>query len=437
MNSTPLAFPWRTSLLALLLAASAARGANSPATAAEHQKTFDVRQLGAVGDGQAEDTSAIQRALDRCGQAGGGIVCFAPGIYRSKPLFLRSHTTLLLEAGAILRATDEPADFADPRRERGFLAFLNGEGLTNITLTGPGAVDGSGARWWGPAREAKRTNKENPGYTLPRPRLILLNRCQGVVVTNLTLSNSPCFHLVPSECEDVLIENVRIIAPADSPNTDAIDPSASKHVRISRCLLDVGDDNVAIKSGHSVAGRTAASEDILITDCTCLHGHGISIGSETSGGVRNILVQRCTFEDTDNGIRIKSPRGKGGTVENCTYTDITMKNVDPAITLTCYYPKIPKEDAAQPVATRTPVFRNIRITNLNATCSRAAGVIVGLPESPVSDVVLENVSISAPTTGLEIRNAKGVRLKNVRVTAGQGRPYLVENAQVEGLEQSQ
>jgi polygalacturonase len=430
-------FPRQIAILAVLLAAGAARAADTSAAAVEPERTFEVRQLGAAGDGKADDTSAIQRALDRCGQAGGGSVCFAPGIYWSKPLFLRSHTTLRLEAGAILKATDERADFADPKRTRGFLAFLNGEGLTNITITGPGAVDGSGARWWGPALEAKRTNKVNPGYTLPRPRLIFLSRCQGVVVTNVTLSNSPCFHLVPSECEDVLIENVRIIAPADSPNTDAIDPSASRHVRISRCLLDVGDDNVAIKSGRAVAGRAAASEDIVITDCTCLHGHGISIGSETAGGVRDVTVQRCTFQDTDNGIRIKSPRGKGGTVENCTYRDITMTNVDPAITFTCYYPKVPKEDPAQPLTPRTPVFRNIRITNLNATCPRAAGLIVGLPESPISGLVLENVKISAATTGLDIRNAKGVRFQNVRVTAGKGRPYLVENAQVEGLEQSQ
>jgi polygalacturonase len=152
--------------------------------------------------------------------------------------------------------------------------------------------------------------------------------------------------------------------------------------------------------------------------------------------VRNLTVKRCRFEDTENGLRIKSPRGKGGKVENLVYEDITMKNVVGAITFTCYYPKIPKTDAAQAVAAGTPSFSNIRIRNLTATSTRAAGVIVGLPESPISNVVLENVQITAATTGLAIRNAKGIQLKQVRVTAKEGRPFVVEDAQVQGLEKT-
>ena len=267
---------------------------------------------------------------------------------------------------------------------------------------------------------------------MPRPKLVVFTGCKNVRVQDITLANSPTFHLVPANCEDVIIEGLTITAPEHAANTDAIDPSASRRVRISKCLIDVGDDNVAIKSNRAVSGREFACEDITVTDCVFRHGHGMSIGSETSGGVRNVFVRNCSFTDTENGIRIKSPRGRGGRVENVVCENITMTNVDPAITITCYYPKIPKEDAAQPMTPQTPSFRQLRIKNLTATCPRQAGVIIGLPESPVSDVVLENVHISA-ATGLTIRNAKGVRLENTHVSAGEGQPFILEEAQVEGL----
>ena len=190
---------------------------------------------------------------------------------------------------------------------------------------------------------------------------------------------------------------------------------------------------MAIKSGKKLPGREFACEDITITDCVFKHGHGLSIGSETVGGVRNLTVQRCRFEGTENGIRLKSPRGRGGRVENLVYEDITMKDVVGAITITAYYPKIPATDAAQPVTAETPQFRNIRIANLKATSVKSAGVIIGLPESLARDVELDNVEISAATTGLTIRNARGVRLKNVRVTAKAGPPFIVQDAQVDGL----
>lgn len=397
-------------------------------------KVFDVRIAGAFGDGKTLDTSAIQRALDDCGRAGGGTVLFPEGVYLSKPIVLRNNTTLEFAQGATLKATDAPADFVDPERPgsfRAFVPFIGGKDLTNITITGPGTIDGSGMRWWGPAREAKRTNHVNPGYTLPRPKMIVLTRCHNLRVTNITLINSPCFHLVPSDCDGVLIDHVNITAPADSPNTDAIDPSNSRNVLITHCRLDVGDDNVAIKANRN-SSSSPACEDITVSDCVMLHGHGMSIGSETSGGVRNVKVMRCDFQFTENGLRIKSPRGKGGLVEDISYSDITMKDVVPAITFTCYYPKIPASDTAQELTKMTPVFRNIQISNMKATCRRDAGVIVGLPESAIENLTLENVEISA-RTGLTIRNAKGIRFKNVNVRVETGQPFILENAEVEGL----
>ena len=428
---------WRRAVSCLLL--SLVWSSTPLATAAEG-KVCDVRQSGAKGDGKTLDTVPIQKALDACAEAGGGTVRFPPGVYLSQPITVHSRTTLLLEEGATLKATDDPRDYLPAEvtwedvlagRSKGpFTDFLGGKGLTDVAITGKGTIDGSGARWWAPAEEARR---RVPGYTLPRPNLVHIIGCKNLKVTGITLQNSPKFHLVPEDCEDVVIEGVTILAPEGAANTDAIDPSMCRRVRISRCLIDVGDDNVAIKSRRKMAGREFACEDLTITDCIFKHGHGMSIGSETVGGVRNVTVRRCRFEGTENGIRIKSSRGRGGTVENLVYEDITMSNVVGAITITTYYPKIPKTDTAQAVTAETPKFQNIRIANLKATSTKDAGVIVGLPESLVQNVVLENVEISAAGSGLTVRNAKGVQLKNVRVTAGKGPPVIVEDAQVDGL----
>jgi polygalacturonase len=401
-------------------------------------KVFDVRQYGAVGDGKALDTDAIQRALDECGKSG-GVVRFGPGTYLSKPVYVHSHTTIQLDAGAVLQATDEPDDFHSPTGNSAiFLALVNGKDLTDVAITGAGTIDGAGARWWVPAEAARR---KTPGLSTPRPRLILLTRCKNLRVQDVTLQNSPSFHLVPVECENVVISNVTIKAPANSPNTDAIDPSICRDVLITGCHIDVGDDNVAIKSGKAVPGRAFACENITVTDCVFLHGHGMSIGSETTGGVSNVLVRNCTFENTENGIRIKSQRGKGGIVEDIRYENITMRNVNPAITFTCYYMNSSAGDPAQAApkdgATsgyRTPIYRDIHIKNLTATCTKSAGTINGLPDSPILDVLLENVQITAAGAGLQVRNAKGIRLQNVQITAASGPPLVEENAQVEGAE---
>jgi polygalacturonase len=428
-------------------------------------KVIDVRQYGAKGDGKTVDTEAIQKALDECGSTGGGIVLLPAGTYLSKPIHLRSNTTLQLDEGAKLKATNEPLDFLKPGRDleklKGsgdFTAFVNGKNLTNIAIAGKGTIDGSGARWWVPAEEAR---KNRPGYTSPRPRLILLEDCKNVKITGVTICNSPSFHIVPKSCENVLIEGVTIRAISLAPNSDAIDPSVSRNVVISKCLIDVGDDDVAIKSGGSDPEHPgAAAENILVTDCTFIHGHGMSIGSETNGGVSNLRVQRCTFKNLASGIRIKSARGKGGLVENISYSDIIMENVRIPIDISSYY-EGSKDDTPQPINALTPIFRNIRIKNIKASSPygeaeivdritdfiyyyyayhaflepRNAGQIIGLPESGVSDVVMENVNISA-ATGMTIQNAKGIKLKNVKIETQEGPPFILKNAEVEGLEQT-
>ena len=404
--------------------------------------TFNVRDFGATGDGKSFDTAAIQKALDAC-KTSGGMVEFPTGNYLSQPLTIYSKTIFKIDAGATLQASTNqmdfmktPGDWLKAKSGSDFIPFIGGKDLEDVTFAGGGVIDGGGAAWWGEAEKARQIKS---GYTLPRPNLIVIERSKNLRMENITLQNSPKFHFVPTDCEDVIITNVTILAPEHAANTDAIDPSG-RRMLITKCKIDVGDDNIAIKAGKKIPGHDFESEDITVTDCTFLHGHGMSIGSETAGGVRNVTMKNCTFENTENGIRIKSQRGKGGIVENIFCDGITMSNVNPAITLTCYYANNSSGDTNQPavadeatkVSEKIPTYRNIRISNLTATCPKSAGTIVGLPESCISNVVLENVKISAAKS-FEIRNAKGVQLKNVTVTVTQGEPFKLENAEVSGL----
>ena len=407
-------------------------------------EVFNVRAFGARGDGTTLDTAAIQKALDAC-EKSGGTVEFPAGTFLSQPLRLHSKTTVKLDSGATLKASTNqmdylktPGDWLKAKSSGEFFSFISGQNLRDVTLTGSGVIDGGGAAWWG---EAEKARQITPGYTLPRPNLVSLEQSTNILVENITLQNSPKYHFVPANCEDVVVSNVTILAPARAANTDAIDPSG-RHILITRCRIDVGDDNVAIKAGKKVAGRDFQTEDITVTDCTFLHGHGMSIGSETAGGVRNVTVKNCTFENTENGLRIKSDLRRGGLVENISYSDITMSNVAPAITFTCNYQNNSSGDAKQGAAPRVekgsenvPLFRNIQVTNLRATSQKSAGIIVGLPDNCISNVVFENVQISAPK-GLTVRNAQGIQLKNSKIVAADGVPIISDNAKIETLENS-
>jgi polygalacturonase len=392
------------------------------------ETVFNVRDYGAVGDGVAIDTEAVQKAFNECGKVdGGGVVLMPAGTYLCKPLVIRTNTTLRIEKQATLKATDDPADYARTDKPSEFNHFFTGKDIENVTIEGEGTIDGSGETWWIPAEEARQ---KKSGYTLPRPNLIVLTRVKNLTVRGVTIQNSPKFHFVPTDCENVLVEDAKFFAPERAPNTDAIDPSMCKNVTIRRCLIDVGDDNVAVKSGKPHPNREFAAETLLVEDCTIKHGHGISIGTELVGGVKDVVVRNCTFEGTDYGIRIKTDRKKGGAVTNLLYENITMKDVAGAITFTCYYPKIPAIEKPKPITKTTPAYSNITVRNLTATSTKDAGFIVGLPESPIKNVLLENVKIQSARAGLEIRHVEGIKLVNVEIIPGKGEPLVVNDAHV-------
>ncbi len=403
-------------LLGALSLALASCGALHAAT------TCNPRNFGAKGDGTTKDTAAIQSAIDACATKGGGTVLLTAGTYLSAPIVLKSNITLQLDKGSTLLGSPDHADYPSKTEFRmpGLQSLVSATNAANVAITGEGTIDGNGESWWQMARTIRDAGVM--GNPHPRPRLIVFDHCKHVRVEGVTIQNSPMWQLVPYYSDDVLIRNVRILAPQHSPNTDAVDPFSSSNVRIDHLYADVGDDNIAIKSGAiNSPGGDEPARDITITDCTFMHGHGLSIGSEIAGGAHDIVAERIHFEGTDNGIRIKANRDRGNDVSDLVFRDIFMKDVKHPIVISEYYPRILPpvgEVKPEPVTRLTPHFHNIVLENVTATGGETAGAIIGLPEAPVTDVVLRNVNLSSKT-GLYIGYAN-VTGQNVKIIAAQG-----------------
>jgi len=397
-------------------------------------RTFSIKDYGAVGDGKTYDTGAIEKAIAACHNAGGGTVDVPPGKFLTAPFALASNLNLHLEEESTLLLSDNPDDFQLNRGQyENCITLKNGH---DVAITGSGTIDGQGAQWWRKFVPPKNSDPSTLEGIPKRPRLIELVRCTRVLVQGITLTNSPMFHLVPAQCRDVTIDSIHIYSPTPSPNTDGIDPSGI-NIEIRACTIDTGDDCIAVKAGTRYDSTQPSCQNILITDCTFLHGHGMSVGSESNGGLRNMLVQNCSFDGTEAGIRLKSPRGRGGLAEYLTYQNLTMNNVKNSILITSYYPKIPlhpDQDRAQAVESRTPIWRHIRISDVTSTHGLIAGQIVGLPEMPIEDVVLTNVRISAKQP-IEIAHARGIKFVDCTLSGAAGQPTIVD-ATVEGLNEA-
>ena len=384
-------------------------------------KQCDARTYGAKGDGVTKDTKAIQAAIDDCNKAkGGGTVTLSGGTFLTGPILLKSYITLEIAKGAVLLGSPDRADypavtFARQQTVQSLVSAVNAE---NVTITGEGTIDGNGKVWWDYIVGAKDAGVL--GNDHPRPMGVVFDHTSHVRMEGVTVQNSGFWQIVPYYADDVVIRNVRILAPK-SPNTDAIDPFSSTNVVIDHVFSSTGDDNIAIKSGAiNSPGPDAPSDMITITDCTFENGHGLSIGSEIAGGVRNVRAERIHFKGTDQGIRIKSGRDRGNDVSNLSFKDLTMEDVKTAVLITEYYPHPAPEGEvpAEPVGRLTPKFHNITIENLTATGSDSAGTIVGLPESPVLGLTMKNVHIAAKT-GMSIAYATVV-MDDVVVTPQTG-----------------
>jgi polygalacturonase len=407
-------------LVVALAVGTMAQSASAAGVGVAVAKVCDARTYGAKADGVTKDTKAIQAAVEDCASAGGGTVRLSGGTFLTGPILLKSNITLEIAKGAVLLGSPDRADypmvtFARQQTVQPLVSAVNAE---NVTITGEGTIDGNGKVWWDyivGARDAGVLGNDHP-----RPFGVLFDHSSHVRMEGVTVQNSGMWQIVPYYTDDVVIRNVRILAPK-SPNTDAIDPFSSSNVVIDHVYSSTGDDNIAIKSGAiNSPGPDAPSKNITITDCTFENGHGLSIGSEIAGGVQNVRAERIHFKGTDQGIRIKSGRDRGNDVSNLSFKDITMEDVKTAILITEYYPHpAPEGDVpAEPVGRLTPRFHDISIENVTATGSSSAGTIVGLPESPVLGLTMKNVHIAA-RTGLSIAYAT-VTLDDVVVTPATG-----------------
>lgn len=391
---------------------------------------FTITSFGAAADNQTDNAVAIQKAINAAQGAGGGKVVVPAGVYLCGPLQFASNLELHLDSGAILKLL--PIDKYPGGTTTG-TDFISGSKLHDIAITGKGIIDGQGSPWWPFAKDK----------IAKRPRMIALKECDRVLIENVTLTNSPMFHIaISGKSSNVTVSGVIVRAPAsDDPvnpshNTDACDVSGHD-ILIKNCDISTGDDNFTCGGGTS---------NVHITGCTYGYGHGLSIGSYTKGGVSNFLVENCTFTNTEAGIRIKSDRDRGGVVQSLTYRNLQMTNVGIPILIYGAYmakergfrnlqkitPEIATAYPSAPVSDLTPVYKNITFQDITATtqAGRRAGLIWGLPEAPATGIVLQNITIKADNP-FGVFFARDVRMENCTFITKEGQNKLaVTNAQV-------
>ena len=346
-----------------------------------------------------DNASSINAAITAANAAGGGTVVIPKGTFLSGQITMKSNVNLFLAAGDTLKILPYgngngtlPGTYPNNGTTDQYSPFIYGKSLNNIEVSGSGTIEGQGSPWW----TAYATNSN-----MKRPCLIRLVASNTVLITGITLQNSPGVHVTVGQSStmgsNATISYITVKAPNTSPNTDAIDTWYCNGININHCNLTVGDDNVAMDS---------YSQNVSITDCTFGFGHGVSVGSYAIG-VNNITVDSCTFTGTTNGIRLKSSRGRGGSgvnsVYNLSYSNITMTNVIWPFYITSYYETSSpsRTDPAQAVNSTTPTWRNIYFKNITVTNSAYAGFIWGLPEQYVDNVVFDNVKISATSRGMQ------------------------------------
>ena len=431
-----------------------------------HAKVYNMQELGADISGKTCCTSLINQSIEKAATEGGGTIFFPAGLYLTGAIKMKSNITIHIESGAVIRFSDNFDDylpFVLMRWEgtvmNSFSPLFYAVDAENLTITGRGKVEGQGAKWWAENDRLSRIVRENksddvaltkyqqmwadanPDFTVEpyyqrsvlrkffRPPFIQFFRCKNIRIDGITIVDSPFWTINPEFCDNITIHGVTIINHPDSPNTDGINPSSCSNVHISNCHLDVGDDCITIKSGRDGDGRKwgKASENITITNCTMLAGHGgVVIGSEMSGGVKKITISNCVFDGTDAGIRFKASRGRGGIVEEIRVDNIVMNNIQRnAFIFDLYYDK---DSQPEPVSERTPVFRNIHISNVTGSNINKIGYITGIEEMPIEEISFSNVNMSGKE-GFSAKTARNIQFHNIDFAVAKGASFEINDCE--------
>lgn len=412
---------------------------------------FNITAFGAVCDGKSINTEAIQAAIGACSY--GGTVYVPEGVYRTGAVFLKSNMTLYIAKGGVLLGSEHPADYPvmsyrwEGKEQLCYASLVNtrdcssGERLEHITIEGEGTIDANGAALF------KGEMAEKKGY---RGRAVCLRNVDYAYLKDITVRQSPawCVHLI--YCSGVSVNHISIHTKNDEFgrryenifNGDGLNPDSSSSIYIFNSMIASQDDCIAIKSGRDEEGRRVGvpSQNIRITNCHFKSGFGVAIGSEMAGGVRNVRVSDCTFEDVYSIGTVKAPRGRGAVIENISYEDCTLRNYSlehedcewfrGAINIDQFYSHIEYDAGSkEEVYEGTPTIRDIRFKNIVLdTYAGNAVFMAGLPENPLQNIVLENVSAMGKY-GLKAYNIEGLTLKNVSVISRQDEHYLFQNAE--------
>lgn len=446
--------------------------------------TINILKYGAKADGLTLNTTSINKAIAECSAKGGGVVLIPQGLWLTGPLVMKSNVNLHVSRAALLQFTDDKTQYklvegnyeghAAVRNE----SPISGTDLANIAITGDGIIDGHGEVWraiskerltagewnklvasggvvsengksWYPSQsyvnglktpEAGvigngKTLKDNePFKDFFRPNMLVLTNCKKVLLQGVTLQNSPAWDIHTLLCEDLTVQNVRVRNPWNAQNGDGIDVESCRNVLIEGSTFDAGDDGICIKSGRDEEGRKRGkpTENVIVRDNVVYRAHGgFVIGSEMSGGARNIFVSNCTFIGTDIGLRFKTTRGRGGVVENIFIKNISMRDIaHEAILFDMYYSgKSPGESddvnnqAVVPVTEATPSFRKFYVDNVVCNGAEKALMFRGLPEMGIKDIHIEN-SIFKTVKGADIIEAQNIFLKNICFKSKETNPLI-------------
>ncbi len=452
--------------------------------------TVAITEFGAVGDGLTLNTDGFRKAIEAVTSKGGGTVVIPRGIWLTGPIILKSNIRMHADEGALILFSPDKSLY--PLIETSFEGYntvrcispIYGRDLENIAFTGKGIWDGSGHAWrhvkrekvpppmwkdlldsggavsddgktWYPS-ESYKTAFGQSEMNVPapleggieayewmkdflRPVMVSLVNCKKILFDGPVFQNSPAWCLHPLMCEDLTVRNITVKNPWYSQNGDGIDIESCRNVLLYNSSFDVGDDAICIKSGKNEDGRERGipTENLVIRNCIVYHGHGgVTIGSEMSGGVRNVSVAGCTFMGTEVGIRFKSNRGRGGVVENIWFNDILMTDIpSQAISFNLYYGGLSVSEMLSegknvettlgeipPVTEETPQFKNISMKNITCRGAQQAIYLQGLPELNLENVSMENIDMTAEN-GMACIDAKGIRVKNIRLVT-ENKPVL-------------